>query len=80
MQRNKQYYNTHKEQVLLHQKKYVDENREEVKQWKSTKILCSCGGEYTQPHKSRHLNALRQKEHMEKQSTEAPEWTKSIIS
>ena len=67
LQRNKQYCDTHKEQVLLHQKKYVDENREKVKQWKSTKIIRSCGIEYTQSHKSRHLNTLRHEEHMEQQ-------------
>ena len=79
LQRNKGYYNTHKEQVLQQQKKYVDDNREKVKQWKSTKILCSCGIEYTQSHQSSHMKTLRHKQLMEQQqSTGDPERRQNI--
>ena len=67
LQRNKKYYTKNKEQVLQQQNKYYTEHNEKIKQWRSTRVQCSCGSHYTLSHKSGHLKSLRHKTLMEQQ-------------
>jgi group I intron endonuclease len=67
LQRNKKYYTKNKEQVLQQQNKYYTEHNEKIKEWRSTRVQCSCGSHYTLSHKSSHMKSLRHKTHVEQQ-------------
>ena len=57
--RNKEYYQRTKEHKQEYQKS------EKVKEWKSTKVECPCGGSYTNCHKAAHLKCAKHKAYEE---------------
>ncbi len=50
----KEDYINNKEKVLERSKKRYEEKKEEIKEYRSEKIECECGSEYTKHHKKRH--------------------------
>jgi len=50
----KERYNNNKEKILERQKEYREDNKEKINEKKREKIICSCGGKYTNGHKSQH--------------------------
>ena len=66
----KQYKIDNKEHILAQNKDYYQrtkehqserQQQEKVKVWKNTKIVCPCGGSYTNSHKAEHLKCVRHK-------------------
>ena len=52
---NKDYY----QRTIEHQLKR--QQQEKVKEWKNPKIVCPCGGSFTNSHKAEHLKCVRHK-------------------
>ena len=66
----KQYKIDNKEHILAQNKDYYQrtkehqserQQQEKVKVWKNAKIVCPCGGSYTNSHKAEHLKCVRHK-------------------
>ena len=43
--------------------------QEQAKEWKCTKLSCSCGGKYTNAHKAEHLKSQRHVKYTESNQT-----------
>ncbi len=54
-----EYYAKHKDEILNKVKKYNEDNREKVLEWKLQKHSCECGGKYCNSTKARHLKSAR---------------------
>ena len=59
LQQNKEYYERTKEHKLEYQK------CDKVKAWKNTKIVCACGGSYSNCHKAEHFRCAKHKAYEE---------------
>jgi group I intron endonuclease len=73
LQKQKDRYNEHRERIREQHHRYREQNIEKIRQWESTKILCSCGIEYTQANRLRHCRSQRHKQLLEQQSSGDPE-------
>ena len=40
-------------------KAYAEAHKDEIKEWKNTKVLCSCGSIYTNSNKSQHMKTKK---------------------
>jgi len=73
-ERNKNYYNKNKNEILENQKNYQEQNKDKIKIRKQNyyeknknkikeknkiKIICDCGGKYTLGQKIRHLKSKK---------------------
>jgi hypothetical protein len=50
----KQYYEDHWVEINEKQKKYTLENIDKIKEYRQTKNVCNCGGQYTNSDRSKH--------------------------
>jgi len=69
---NKQRLQEEKEQIekttlndLANKKRYYQENKETLKEYKSKVMLCECGVQYTQSNKSTHMKSQLHKKQLE---------------
>ena len=60
----KKRYKNNKESIAIIQKKYRDNNKQKIKELKSKKYMCECGGRYTHSVKARHLQTKKHKEYI----------------
>jgi hypothetical protein len=63
-EKQKIYYQDKCEEILEKVKIYQSEHKAEIKEHKSKKCDCECGGKYTYCHKSRHLKSNRHQEYL----------------
>ena len=49
-----QYRQDNRELLNQNMKQYYQNNKQAIKQYKSEKLLCACGKQYTRNHKARH--------------------------
>ena len=47
------------EKIKEHKKKYYEANKEIIKEKKTKKYDCECGGKYTYNHKQRHFKSIK---------------------
>ncbi len=56
LNRNKQYYYDHREESLAYKKEYIQKNKEKLDKIAKQRYDCSeCNGSYTYSNKSKHL-------------------------
>jgi hypothetical protein len=55
----KKYKDEHKEEQKAYNTDYYQKNKDTIAVQRSQKVLCECGGEYSQHHKARHLKTKR---------------------
>ena len=53
-QSKKEYYNSHREEILKGKQLYYQENKEKIIKRKLQKYICECGGNYVYAQKARH--------------------------
>lgn len=63
----KEYYEDNREKWLEHAKKYREENHEKIREKKSEKFKCECGGRYTHEHKSQHEKSKKHMDYIKNQ-------------
>ena len=59
------HYEEYKEEMLEQNKLYREEHKEEIQKRQKKKIICECGSEYTNIHKSRHIKTQRHLKYLE---------------
>ena len=73
LQKRREYNELHREEIRAKDKaRYEAADKQEIyqkaKEWKCTKIECSCGGKYTLAHKAEHEQSRRHRLHVDSQS------------
>ena len=63
----KEYYEDRREFTIEQSKKYTEQNREKVFEWKNTHFVCECGGSHTNSTKARHIKTLKHQDWLKKQ-------------
>ena len=56
-----EYVEANHEYILLKSKQYHIEHKEQINEWRKTKIQCECGGHYCNNGKAKHLKTLKHK-------------------
>ena len=72
LQKHREYNEHHREEIRAKDKaRYESADKKEIyqkaKEWKSTKVECSCGGKYTLAHKAEHEQSRRHRLHVGKE-------------
>ena len=62
-QTQKEYRESHKEEIKLRDKKYRELNLEKIKE----KTVCQCGGSYTHVHQSCHFKSIKHQNYLKSQ-------------
>lgn len=60
----KAYYAQNRDKILDKFKKYNEQNREQIKEWQTTKITCECGCLSNNANIARHRKSNRHKQNM----------------
>ena len=68
-ERQKAYEKANKEHRLNKMRTYQLEHTDEIKEWKTTRHICGCGGTYTNTHKSRHMKTEMHQTWLQQQTT-----------
>jgi hypothetical protein len=55
----KQWTEDNIDKIIEQSKEYREINKEKINKFKKTKIICECGGKYTNCHKARHFKTLK---------------------
>ena len=55
----KEHYKLNRESRLEYQRKYKEENKQQIRERSHKKYECECGGSYSQEHKLKHLRTKK---------------------
>ena len=58
-----EWYQEQREHLLDQNKQYHQEHFEEIRKWRRKKLMCECGGRYTNAGKAQHFKTKRHKKH-----------------
>lgn len=68
----KDYVENNYDKIKAYQETYRQENKEALNKWKTTKVICECGGKYTLSHKAEHLKSKKHQNYLNNNISNVP--------
>jgi len=60
-EKKREYYINNKDRIIKNKKKNDEKRKEEIKKYRSVKIICDCGGEFVKIQHNRHKKSQKHK-------------------